>query len=47
MAKLKSSDKPTATPLARTAQLAKKLLAVPKREADKQHQKYERDKRKS
>ncbi len=45
MAKLKPSDKPTKTPLERTAQLAKKLLAVPKAEADKEERKYQKRKR--
>lgn len=35
MAKLKPKEKPTETPLGRTAQLAQKLLAVPKAEVDK------------
>lgn len=43
-AKPKPSDKPTETPLARTARLARKLVAVPKAEVDKQSRKYERDK---
>lgn len=35
-AKPKPNDKPTETPLVRTRQLARKLLAVPKAEVDKQ-----------
>ena len=44
MAKLKSSDKPTETPLERTARLARKLVAVPKTEVDKEQRKYAREK---
>jgi hypothetical protein len=40
MAKLKPSDKPTETPLERTARLARKLIAVPKSEVDRQQRKY-------
>jgi hypothetical protein len=35
MAKAKPKEKPTGTPLERTAALARKLLAVPKAEVDK------------
>jgi hypothetical protein len=35
MAKAKPKEKPTDTPLSRTAALARKLLAVPKAEVDK------------
>jgi hypothetical protein len=45
-AKPKPNDKPTETPLERTARLAQKLIAVPKAEIDKQSRKYERDKAK-
>ena len=44
MAKPKSSDKPTETPLERTARLARKLIAVPKAEVDKVKQREERKK---
>lgn len=44
MAKLKSSERPTETPLERTAKLARKLLAVPKAEADKVKRREERKK---
>jgi|GEM_PF-3108930 len=44
MAKLKPKEKPTETPLGRTAQLARKLLAVPKAEVDKQSRKYDKGK---
>jgi hypothetical protein len=47
MAKLKSSDKPTETPLGRTARLARKLLAVPKREVDKAKAREERKRQSS
>jgi hypothetical protein len=45
MAEPKPNDKPTETPLGRTAQLARKLLAVRKDEADKQQQKWQKRKR--
>jgi hypothetical protein len=35
MAKARSKETPSDSPLERTAKLAKKLLAVPKREVDK------------
>lgn len=44
MAKVKPKEKPSDGSLARTARLAKKLLAVPKAEADKEQRKYDRDK---
>lgn len=44
MAKPKPSAGPTGTPLERTVQLARKLLAVPKREVDREQRKYDRDK---
>jgi len=44
MAKAKSSEKPTDTPLERTARLARKLLAVPKAEVDKLKLREERKK---
>jgi hypothetical protein len=46
MVKLKPSENPTETPLERTARLARKLIAVPKAEIDKQSRKYEREKAK-
>lgn len=45
MPKAKTNERPNEGSLARTARLARKLLAVPKREVDKQHEKYERGKR--
>ena len=42
MAKLKPSDKPTETPLERTARLARKLVAVPKAEVDKEERKHQK-----
>lgn len=42
MAKLKPSEKPTETPLGRTARLARKLMAVPKAEVDKVKRKEQR-----
>lgn len=47
MAKENPDTKPKAeTPFRRFQRLTKRLIAVPKREADKQHQNYERDKTK-
>jgi hypothetical protein len=43
MAKAKPKEKPNDGSLERTARLAKKLLAVPKAEADRQQTKYERE----
>lgn len=40
MAKPKPSGEPTETTLERTAKLARKLLAVPKAEAEKEERKY-------
>lgn len=45
MAKLKSSEKPTETPLERTARLARKLMAVPKSEVDKVKRREQQRKR--
>jgi hypothetical protein len=44
MAKAKPKEKPSDTPLARTAQLARKLLAVPKAEVDKKRLKEQQAK---
>ena len=45
MAKLKSSEKPTETPLERTARLARILMAVPKSEVDKVKRREQQRKR--
>lgn len=45
-AKPKPNDRQNETPLERTARLARKLIAVPKAEIDKQSRKYEREKEK-
>jgi hypothetical protein len=41
MAKAKPKEKPNEGSLERTARLAKKLLAVPKAEADKEERRYQ------
>jgi hypothetical protein len=43
MAKERTNAKPTETPLERTRRLAQKLLAVPKREVQREQRKYQGD----
>ena len=45
MAKAKANEKPSESSLERTVRLAQKLVAVPKAEADKQQQKWEKAQR--
>jgi hypothetical protein len=45
MAKAKLKEKPSDGSLERTARLAKKLLAVPKAEADKEERKYQKQRK--
>lgn len=47
MAEPKPNDKPTDSPLKRTAQLARKLLGVPKSEVDRRQRKWQRDRTKA
>jgi len=42
MAKAKPKEKPSESPLEQTAALARKLIAVPKAEADKEERKYQK-----
>jgi hypothetical protein len=45
MAKERSNAKPIETPLERTRRLARKLLAVPKAEVDKQQRKWNQNRK--